>query len=163
MATTAKIIAIGNSAGIILPKETLARLNVEKGDTVFITESSQGIRLDALTIEEFCHSNGSCARGDARKSGCAQETGGMSEPVWIRQDVVLSDARGGFDAPRRPGRCSRPGLLESALARPKNLFAYSEQTPSLAGLLPPMRKGSSANHPFVDGNKRTAFIVSFTF
>ena len=45
MATTAKIIAIGNSAGIIQPKETLARLNVQKGDTLYITESSQGIRL----------------------------------------------------------------------------------------------------------------------
>ncbi|HEY1257170.1 MAG TPA: AbrB/MazE/SpoVT family DNA-binding domain-containing protein [Terracidiphilus sp.] len=45
MATTAKIIAIGNSAGIILPKETLARLNVEKGDLLYITEGSQGIRL----------------------------------------------------------------------------------------------------------------------
>lgn len=45
MPATAKIIAIGNSAGIILPKEILARLNVEKGDSVFITEGSQGIRL----------------------------------------------------------------------------------------------------------------------
>ena len=45
LATTAKIIAIGNSAGIILPKEILARLNVEKGDSIFITEGSQGIRL----------------------------------------------------------------------------------------------------------------------
>ena len=45
MATTTKIIAIGNSAGIILPKEILARLKVEKGDTLFITEGSQGIRL----------------------------------------------------------------------------------------------------------------------
>jgi putative addiction module antidote len=45
MATTAKIIAIGNSVGIILPKETLARLKVEKGDTIFITEGPQGIRL----------------------------------------------------------------------------------------------------------------------
>ena len=45
MATIAKIIAIGNSAGIILPKETLARLNVQKGDTLFITEGTQGIRL----------------------------------------------------------------------------------------------------------------------
>jgi putative addiction module antidote len=45
MPTTAKIIAIGNSAGIILPKETLARMNVEKGDTLFISEGSQGIRL----------------------------------------------------------------------------------------------------------------------
>ena len=38
MATTTKIIAVGNSAGIILPKETLARLNVGKGDTLYITE-----------------------------------------------------------------------------------------------------------------------------
>ena len=45
MATTAKIIAIGNSAGIIIPKETLVRLNLEKGDTVYITEGTQGIRV----------------------------------------------------------------------------------------------------------------------
>jgi putative addiction module antidote len=45
MPTTAKIIAIGNSAGIILPKETLARLNVQKGDTLYIAEGPQGIRL----------------------------------------------------------------------------------------------------------------------
>ena len=45
MATAAKIIAIGNSTGIILPKETLARLNVKKGDTLFITDGPQGIRL----------------------------------------------------------------------------------------------------------------------
>jgi putative addiction module antidote len=45
MATTTKIIAIGNSAGIILPKETLARLNVQKGDVLYITEGPKGIRL----------------------------------------------------------------------------------------------------------------------
>jgi putative addiction module antidote len=45
MATTTKIIAIGNSAGIILPKEMLARLNVQKGDPVYIAEGSQGIRI----------------------------------------------------------------------------------------------------------------------
>jgi putative addiction module antidote len=45
MAASAKIIAVGNSAGIILPKETLARMNVGKGDTLYITEGSQGIRL----------------------------------------------------------------------------------------------------------------------
>ena len=42
---TAKIIPVGNSAGIILPKEILARLNVEKGDTLYIVEGPQGIRL----------------------------------------------------------------------------------------------------------------------
>ena len=45
MANTTKIIAIGNSAGIILPKETLARLNVQKGDTLYLTETPEGIRL----------------------------------------------------------------------------------------------------------------------
>jgi putative addiction module antidote len=45
MATTAKIIAIGNSAGIILPKETLVRLKVQKGDTLYITEGSHDIWL----------------------------------------------------------------------------------------------------------------------
>lgn len=45
MAITTKIIAIGNSAGIILPKETLSRLNIQKGDTLYLTETPQGIRL----------------------------------------------------------------------------------------------------------------------
>lgn len=45
MATTTKVIAIGNSAGIILPKEILSRLNVQKGDTVYLTEGAQGIRI----------------------------------------------------------------------------------------------------------------------
>lgn len=45
MATTAKIIAIGNSAGIILPKETLERLNLQKGDALYISESREGLRL----------------------------------------------------------------------------------------------------------------------
>jgi putative addiction module antidote len=45
MATTAKIIAIGNSAGIILPKETLARLKVEKGDSVCLSDTPYGAHL----------------------------------------------------------------------------------------------------------------------
>lgn len=56
-----------------------------------------------------------------------------------------------------------PGLLESALARPKNLFAYSEQDVSIARFAAAYAKGIVANHPFVDGNKRTAFTVSLTF
>ncbi|HEY6487786.1 MAG: AbrB/MazE/SpoVT family DNA-binding domain-containing protein [Terracidiphilus sp.] len=45
MATATKIIAIGNSSGVILPKEVLARMNVQKGDTLYITEGAQGIHL----------------------------------------------------------------------------------------------------------------------
>ena len=45
MAATAKIISVGNSAGIILPKEALARLNVKKGDLLYITDGPHGIHL----------------------------------------------------------------------------------------------------------------------
>jgi putative addiction module antidote len=45
MATSVKVISIGNSQGVILPKETLARFNVQKGDTLYLTEGPQGIRL----------------------------------------------------------------------------------------------------------------------
>jgi len=40
--TALKLTQIGNSVGLILPKELLARLKLEKGDTVFVTEAAQG-------------------------------------------------------------------------------------------------------------------------
>ena len=40
-----KLIHIGNSVGVILPKEVLARLKVEKGDTLYVTDSPDGVRL----------------------------------------------------------------------------------------------------------------------
>lgn len=45
MPTTAKVVAIGNSVGIILPKETLARLKVQKGDTVCISDTPFGAHV----------------------------------------------------------------------------------------------------------------------
>ena len=42
---TLKLTQIGNSVGVILPKEVLARLKVEKGDTVYLTESPDGVRI----------------------------------------------------------------------------------------------------------------------
>jgi death-on-curing protein len=87
----------------------------------------------------------------------------MSGPIWIRQDAVLAMheevlmRHGGLEGVRDLG------LLESALARPKNLFAYSEQALSLALLAASYAKGIIANHPFADGNKVTAFTVSVTF
>lgn len=47
MNTSLKITKIGNSAGIILPKELLARLRVAPGDSLYVTESPDGIRLTA--------------------------------------------------------------------------------------------------------------------
>lgn len=40
-----KIIAVGNSAGVLLPKELLARLRVEKGDSLYVAETPDGIKL----------------------------------------------------------------------------------------------------------------------
>lgn len=40
-----KIKSIGNSAGVVLPKDILARLRVEKGDTLYVTETADGITL----------------------------------------------------------------------------------------------------------------------
>ena len=53
------------------------------------------------------------------------------------------------------------GLFESALARPQNLAAYGQ--PDTADLAASYAYGLAKNHPFVDGNKRTALVVSETF
>jgi death-on-curing protein len=52
-------------------------------------------------------------------------------------------------------------LLESAMARPRNLAAYGK--PDAAALAAAYAYGIARNHPFVDGNKRTAAVVSETF
>ena len=52
------------------------------------------------------------------------------------------------------------GLLESALARPRQLHTYGQPTPDLADLAAATAFGLARNHPFVDGNKRIAFVVT---
>jgi death on curing protein len=54
-------------------------------------------------------------------------------------------------------------LLDSALARPQQLFAYGDPPPDLADLAASLAFGLARNHPFVDGNKRTAAVVCETF
>jgi putative addiction module antidote len=43
--TTLKVTTVGNSAGVVLPRELLQRLRVEKGDTLFVLETPHGIEL----------------------------------------------------------------------------------------------------------------------
>jgi death-on-curing protein len=87
----------------------------------------------------------------------------MEAPVWMDalDAVVAHDrelaAHGGSAGIRDAG------LLESALARPRNIRAYAEEKPSLVRLAAAYASGISSNHPFVDGNKRTALLVSFVF
>ncbi|MGA2350790.1 MAG: type II toxin-antitoxin system death-on-curing family toxin [Terracidiphilus sp.] len=87
----------------------------------------------------------------------------MKEPIWIRLDVVLRMHEEVLMLHGGPEGVRDLGLLESALARAKNLFAYSEPDVSMARFAAAYAKGIIANHPFVDGNKRTAFTVSVTF
>ena len=53
--------------------------------------------------------------------------------------------------------------LQSALARPQNLLAYKSPPPSLIRLAAGYAFGICRNHPFLDGNKRTAAVVCLTF
>lgn len=87
----------------------------------------------------------------------------MREPEWVRRDVVLRIHEESLKEHGGPEGVRDQGLLESALARPKNLFVYAEKQSSLAQSAAAYARGITANHPFVDGNKRTAFLVSVTF
>jgi death-on-curing protein len=54
-------------------------------------------------------------------------------------------------------------LLESALARPLQMLAYGDPEPDIAELATALAYGIARNHPFVDGNKRTAYVTMRTF
>jgi len=84
-----------------------------------------------------------------------------SDWIWIAIDVAVAAhaeqlaEHGGGDGVRDMR------LLESAMARPQNLAGYGE--PDVADLAAAYAFGIARNHPFVDGNKRTAAVVSETF
>jgi death on curing protein len=82
----------------------------------------------------------------------------MTEPVWVEKEALLllhtkGLARfGGIEGIRDEG------LLDSALARPRNAFHYDRLT-DIAGLSASYAFGLAKNHPFADGNKRAAFMA----
>ncbi len=82
--------------------------------------------------------------------------------IWLTNELVLAIHRrqiaehGGTDGVRDLG------LLDSALARPKNVEAY-ESDADLARLASSYAYGIVKNHPFLDGNKRTGYVVMETF
>ena len=87
----------------------------------------------------------------------------MLEPIWMEVfDAIIAHDRdlmvhGGATGIRDAG------MLESALMRPRNLWLYSETPPSWCAMAAAYAFGISSNHPFIDGNKRTALLVSFVF
>ncbi len=82
--------------------------------------------------------------------------------IWVQESVVLAiheaqlAEHGGIPGIREEG------LLASALARPCNLEAYGEDVDAVA-LAAAYAFGIARNHPFLDGNKRTAFVVMELF
>lgn len=81
----------------------------------------------------------------------------MSEPVWVEpRALILIHAESVALFGGAAGLRDR-GLLESALARPRNALAYGET--DLAALAAAYAFGLVRNHPFVDGNKRAAFLA----
>ncbi len=87
----------------------------------------------------------------------------MNEPIWMDVlDVLFAHDRELTVTGGPPG-IRDTGLLESALGRPRNLWAYADQRPSLTRLAAAYAFGISSNHPFADGNKRAALLVSFAF
>ncbi len=85
----------------------------------------------------------------------------MKEPTWVLREVVVllheqSLAQfGGSDGVRDEG------LLDSALGKPQNLFAYGK--PGLFDLAASYAFGLVKNHPFIDGTKRASFVVAVLF
>jgi death on curing protein len=81
--------------------------------------------------------------------------------IWVTLDVAMAAhaeqiaEHGGAEGVRDKT------LLESAMARPQNLAAYG--APDAVALAASYAYGIARNHPFVDGNKRTAAVVSETF
>ena len=86
----------------------------------------------------------------------------MKEPRWLSKDELLAlhsralALYGGSEGLRDAG------LLESALAPPRNLHAH-ERAADLPALAALYAHGLVSNHPFIDGNKRAAFYAAFVF
>lgn len=85
----------------------------------------------------------------------------MSEPVWLTPEIVIAIHEMQLAEHGGPAGIRDMGMLESALGRPQNKFAYGET--DLAILAAAYGFGVARNHPFIDGNKRTSLMVIYTF
>jgi len=85
----------------------------------------------------------------------------MNEPFWLTRQIIVAihdeqlAIHGGASGLRDEG------MLESALDRPRNRWAY--ESAGLAELAAAYAFGIARNHPFIDGNKRTSLLALYTF
>jgi death on curing protein len=85
----------------------------------------------------------------------------MSELVFLSDALVLAIHHEQLAEHGGAAGVRDAGLLQSALARAENKMAYGK--PSLAELAAAYAFGLARNHPFIDGNKRTAFVAAQVF
>jgi death-on-curing protein len=86
-----------------------------------------------------------------------------ASPIWVMHEAVIAiHKRQIAEHGGGPG-IRDSSLLESALAKPKNAFSYSDEQLSIPSLASAYAYGIARNHPFVDGNKRTSLIISLLF
>ena len=85
----------------------------------------------------------------------------MSDWIWIASDVAAAVHERQLAEHGGPSGLRDPGALESALARPKNLAAYGD--PDAASLAAAYAFGIARNHAFIDGNKRSAWVIARLF
>ena len=81
----------------------------------------------------------------------------MTEPRWISTEQAIRMHAEQLAIFGGPAGLRDLGMLESALGRPQNKWAYGEHDLAMLGAA--YAFGIARNHPFVDGNKRAAFIV----
>ncbi|MBN4066526.1 type II toxin-antitoxin system death-on-curing family toxin [Simkania negevensis] len=87
----------------------------------------------------------------------------MSEPTWVCAKIVYAIHQSQLAEHGGARGIQTNDLLESALSRPKNLYFYSNPKPTLFALAASYAYGIIKNHPFIDGNKRVALVVSQLF
>ncbi|GAB4525240.1 MAG: type II toxin-antitoxin system death-on-curing family toxin [Pleurocapsa sp.] len=85
----------------------------------------------------------------------------MLEPIWITEKIVLAIHEDQLAQHGGSSGIRDENLLGASLARPKHIFTYGN--PTIFDLAAAYSYGIAKNHPFVDGNKRTAFMVMYTF
>jgi death on curing protein len=85
----------------------------------------------------------------------------VKEPEWVSMPIVLAIHDEQLAIHGGSAGLRDAALLESALGRPRNKWAYENaELPELAAAY---GYGIARNHPFVDGNKRTALLAIYTF
>ena len=85
----------------------------------------------------------------------------MSEPFWLTRQIIVAIHDEQLAIHGGAGGLRDESMLESALDRPRNRWAYEQA--ELAELAAAYAFGIARNHPFVDGNKRTSLLALYTF